>query len=71
MSGGLTVVKLEVAPWFFAIFGHAPGEMIFGRFLVCPSAAHFKQNAAAKTHHRFDGSSWLNVAPKDGIAWHA
>ena len=51
MNGGLSVVKLEVAPWFFAIFGHAPGEMIFGRFLVCPTAARVEQSAAAKTHY--------------------
>ena len=25
MNGGLAVVKLEVAPWFFAIFGHDRG----------------------------------------------
>ena len=32
MSGGLTVIKSEVAPRFFAvfaIFGHALGEMFF------------------------------------------
>ena len=54
MSRGLTVIKLEVAPCFFAvfvIFGHASGELIFGRFLFRSPSAHFKQNAAAKPHY--------------------
>ena len=35
MNGGLTVIKSEVVPWFFAvfaIFGHAPGELISAEF---------------------------------------
>ena len=51
MSRGLTVIKLEVTPWFFAvfaIFGHASGG---GDFWVFPSAVRIKQNAVTKTHY--------------------